>query len=97
MDLYQYKEKLQLESWHHNKYLSEDMKQFFRDIIQNSQEHITMNNRIYTLENDIRVIELYLNNKGVLKQFTNFKHFIGNDLYTSDIKIKNFGCKMTEI
>ena len=91
MDLYHYKEKLQLESWHNNKYLSEEMKQFFKDIIQNSQDSdLLTNNRIHTLENDIRLMELFLNHKGTLNQYNKFKSYLLHVPYPTEVMLKNF-------
>lgn len=76
MNYYNHKEILQLESWQTNNYISQDMKNFYLDVLQALDDLENTKFRINNLEQDLSNIKFYLDAKGMKNEYTKFELFM---------------------
>ncbi len=87
IDFNRHKQELQLESWNTNKYISEDMKNFYKDLILGMQN---ISSEVNVLKSEIKLMDIYLNNKNSKQDFSDFKRFIGSNSYADELTIKSY-------
>ncbi len=89
-DVYQYKDRLQLESWQTNNYMSADMKQFYLDMIHNMQQMSMLSESIANLNKDVSDIKLYLDSKNLLNDFSKFQRYMMENPFADIDTIRAF-------
>lgn len=90
MNKYEHMNKLQLETWHNNTYMSEDIKNFYRDIINELEDFGTIKTRLINLESELSDIRLFLDAKGIKNDFTKFKSFMMSNPYADLNAIRGY-------
>ena len=88
MSLYHHRNNLKLESWDHNPYISPELKGFYIDIIEKIDY---FDGLLYTYNSkmdDLRILEMYLDNKGTKNDFNNFRNFVIMKNNPSELEIK---------
>lgn len=89
-NLFHYRDKLQLESWHNNKYLSEDMKNFYIDIIESLNDSYFIQQNFETMFKEIGLIIKFLDYRGLNKDYSDFKNYMLKTDSPSETEIKAF-------
>ena len=90
MSLHHHKNTLKLETWENNPCISIEMKSFYRDIIERIDYFDGLLYMYNSKMDDLRIIDLYLNNKGSKNDFDRFKNFIQTSYNYDDKKLKSY-------